>query len=230
MTNANAETYEQRRDREHRENEVKRETIRGIIKGIAEALGGCTVADKFGNDNRTITTPDGFSFHIGWSEYGRDAFTRLNISGEYHAEKLYDHIPYGAIRPSIGVSTAKSPATIAKDIERRFLPEYKALITAARERKAKSDDYANRSIANAGKLAESSGGVFSVVEKSEYSNGPRTPTSNLHMNHKSVGYGNVSVSDESVKIDLSSIPLELASRIMEVMAEYNNTRTGMGGK
>ena len=176
------------------------------------------------HDRPYITTSDGFTFSVSWEEeYDKDAFKRLNIYGSYHREKLADHKRYNESSPSISVSASRPVAAIAKDIERRFLAAYKTFITELRMRKQQSEDRNTRRVNAAKRLADLSGGVFQVVTKQEHSSAPHLPTDKLTTrytaNRSFSGDVEVGGDENTFKIELRSVPRELAERIMAVIAE-----------
>lgn len=90
------------------------------------------------NWHYNITFPDGSGICIAakvWANKGK-----LSVSGEYPRDRsgrrFCDKYP-----ESINVSETKTPEQIAKDIQRRFMPEYKVAYAGAIEAKQRNDDY-----------------------------------------------------------------------------------------
>jgi hypothetical protein len=110
----------------------------GWAQLIAEQLTGeWSASDGPSSYSATLTGPDGESLfvNIGW----RNEEPKLAISASFNG--LKEHIPYKAKKShDIGVSKAKSPATVAREIERRLLPDYRVILGQARERKANHDE------------------------------------------------------------------------------------------
>lgn len=71
--------------------------------------------------NLRVRTPDGAEFIIQATGYGHPQHFRIH--GDYVFSKTHGTFyPKGA--PTIQVSATKSPAQIAKDIQRRFIPDF----------------------------------------------------------------------------------------------------------
>jgi len=110
-----------------------------------------------------VTRPAELRFAV--DRYGHNG--RLVISGEcmiadpdsknhYTAQSLY----LKAVTTQITVSPAKSGQQIAKDIERRLLPDLCKIIEAARERATNTIEYNDAFDANARTVAEAFGGTY----------------------------------------------------------------------
>jgi hypothetical protein len=83
--------------------------------------------------------------------YGATAWKRCECSGVYprNVDGSYCDIPEyvngsKVPAPSIAFSISKTPEAIAKDIQRRFLPEYIARLAKVRARIAEGNDYDTR--------------------------------------------------------------------------------------
>lgn len=104
------------------------------------------------NQDRVFFTKDKMKFGVSfdWSSHPRNS--RLNVStwtwpeysrlerGDVRKETIFPASLYDPKegQPSISVAASKTPEQIAKDIKRRFLPEYERIYARC---KAKADDY-----------------------------------------------------------------------------------------
>lgn len=112
--------------------------MRDKITAVAAALGGRVrfLHDRgqhYAQDEATITLPDGVQMFLRPGGYGNEG--RIHASGSYPSYERVEHgreivtpgdIYEGGKRlesPSITVADTKTPEQIAKDIERRLLPD-----------------------------------------------------------------------------------------------------------
>lgn len=114
--------------------------------------------------------------------------------------------------PSIKVSISRGAKTIAKEIERRFLPEYTRILGRVQEKIRLDDEF------EAGREA-----VFARL-RSEVELPERPPHSSELMTRYYGGdagcYGRIIVnSPESVTIDFHSIPPDVAIRALKILCE-----------
>jgi hypothetical protein len=214
-TNAAAETWEQRRDREDREKAIRDAKLTELVRFVAAEIDPrCTVRQS--NYSPIITTPDGFEFHVSWDTYSGRPVTKLNVSGTYG--DLYKFKPCNAKLPEINVSASRGAATIAKDIKRRFLPGLMEIVTKMRDAKDRTDSYNDKSVNNTRKLVDLSNGAFELNYKNEYSGGPRIDQPNASPTRIENFYGSLSVSGDSVGIELRSLTMDQAERIIRALA------------
>jgi len=134
-------TFEERRQIEQRME--TRATLRKLCGEIAANLGdGWTLLEDRRNDETyfnhyfNIAHFDGRSFSISGENYGETFDGKLSISGnyQYSSDLGVSSLPYGVERPSIGVAAKRGAQAIAKDIERRFLPDLTNMQTKQQER------------------------------------------------------------------------------------------------
>lgn len=98
---------------------------------------------------------DKATFHFG------NLRPRCGYDGKFEIRGDYSYDPgdcgaikYGESRPIIGVSISKTPEQIAKDIERRFLPQYLEIETKCRAYKEAKETRLNNRDAACSKLGE----------------------------------------------------------------------------
>jgi hypothetical protein len=119
---------------------VRIETFDDKIQSIAELMGG-TVTSRDTYHFRIISLPEGMAIRLIMNND-----TQFGIIGEY--PRTVDNFPLDpGCRKCIGISVQKTPESIIRDIERRFMPQYKADFQAALKRKAERDAICN-AIAN----------------------------------------------------------------------------------
>lgn len=88
------------------------------------------------DDGVFVKGPDGEALHLRNGFRSGDG-DRIYIRGSLGG--LHDHLPCGVRSKEVSVSDTKSARQIARDIERRLLPEYRDALTLARKRKQESD-------------------------------------------------------------------------------------------
>ena len=111
--------------------------------------------------------------------------------------------------PEISVSGTRGAAAIAKEIKRRFLPEYLPLLQKAIDKRDAANSYEDKTRANLTVLA-------AVVNASVPTERERSTASFYH-NDKA--YGDIQVSGDSVSLKLSSLTMQQANRILAMLAE-----------
>jgi hypothetical protein len=92
------------------------------IQKIGDILGYTVDFPENSYDNQAILTHNDITIRIrtgGWKSEGK-----IMISGSYPHDCHNHSYGYGLKNSSIGCSVDKTPEQIAKDIKRRFLPDY----------------------------------------------------------------------------------------------------------
>jgi hypothetical protein len=111
--------------------------------------------------------------------------------------------------PEISVSGSRGAAAIAKEIKRRFLPEYLTLLQKAIEKRDAAASWEDKTRANLVTLA-------AIVNASVPTERDRTTASFYH-NDKA--YGDIQCSGDSVTLKLSSLTMKQAKNILAMLAE-----------
>jgi hypothetical protein len=111
--------------------------------------------------------------------------------------------------PEISVSGTRGAAAIAKEIKRRFLPEYLPLLQKAIEKRDAANAHEDKTRANLVTLA-------AIVNARVPEERDRTTTSFYH-NDKA--YGDIQCCGDSVTLKLSSLTVEQAKRILTMLKE-----------
>ena len=189
-------------------------------KEIAKSLPGfraetCNYDDGKVNDRFAyLVGAAGEKLTLSVTSYGSQT-GRIEVRGDYprgpDGEYLADNYVNGnrLAPPRISVNGNRAGNLIAKDIERRFLPGYRALLVKVNELKASRETHKNKMEHNVQALRAVYGGALN-----RGSDGFSLPFVNLG------AYGDVeSVSGESASIKLSSLPIELAKKVLQVLAD-----------
>jgi hypothetical protein len=130
---------------------------------------------------------------------------RLVVHGRYflRTQSVRSYYPEPKARPRITVSSARSIAAIAADIQRRFIPHYLEAFARVCERKRRAEERERQEAAIRAELAAILGEEVSgdgVIRYRSDRGGGYT-------------YGRVEVSGDQVKLDISGIPAETACAI-----------------
>ncbi len=134
---------------------------------------------------------------------------RIEISGNFHIGRDRQFVDVrewnGSQRsklPEISVAGDRGAQAIAKEIQRRFLPEYLPLLAKAIVRRNESNTYEDKTRANLATLAEIAGA--------------RVPEDRGRTTTYFTG-GDIQVSGDSITLKLSSLSVEQAKQILEMM-------------
>jgi hypothetical protein len=155
-----------------------------------------------------ITGPNEAELAIRIETYGARK-GRIEISGNFHIGRDRQFVDVrewnGSERsklPGISVSGERGAQAIAKEIKRRFLPEYLPLLAKAIARRNESNTYEDKTRANLPMLAEIAGA--------------RVPEERGRTTTYFTG-GDIQVSGDSITLKLSSLSVEQAKQILEMM-------------
>ncbi|HYG24485.1 MAG TPA: hypothetical protein VEH04_17030 [Verrucomicrobiae bacterium] len=129
-----------------------------LIKSVAAQFPGSELVVDDEGHVRYLSLGGDEGLYIGYDRHKN----RLNISGRYLSSRIeHDNEQFYPGRlwnpkcetPSITVDANKSPEQIKKDIERRFLPDYRAALARCREARDAHEAYINETNATAAALA-----------------------------------------------------------------------------
>jgi hypothetical protein len=177
----------------------------------------------------------------GWSVEPLDPRSRCYLVGQNEGERLFilaeNHDPNSLIikgdfpdvqdcrgngrNVRIGCSRTKGAARIAKDIERRLLPDYRVALAAVLEfRDRQAGNTAQRELA--------------MTEVSAKLGGPRVMTDGYFSSEVNLGgvlvrgYGSITATSgaDTMTLDLKAIPRDVAMQIVVVLAEARNADRG----
>jgi hypothetical protein len=152
-----------------------------------------------------IQAQDDRKFGLHTSGYRFQMGDRLEISGSYARKDTgygfissYDH------PPSIGVTSSRPPKALARDIQRRFLPEFHRFHELAMERKRQHEEYE----ANQEKAAQ----VIAEAFEGEIRNDNSGVRFSRILNDGPWGHIDVS-GNGTVMIEIRDLPVDLAVQI-----------------
>lgn len=146
---AQAETWEQRQEREGRERLERLAWFNDKMKNVAALLGAYTSEPwawqepeepALWNPSGSLVGPDDKRIHAVLDGYRKEG--RISISGTYPRDKAGRY--YGGMqaqRAAITVAKDKCEGKIAREIKSRLLPTYLAELAKIRARIKKSDDH-----------------------------------------------------------------------------------------
>jgi hypothetical protein len=165
----------------------------------------------------------GMYLSLGVTNYGWAPLGKLSIQGVYprdnDGKEQFPHLclsgRWNMENPRMNVSASKAPATIARDIERRFLPDYSPLYAALQ---AQLDA---RNATRAG-LDETMARMCAAFGRSPSSVRKERDSLSASLWAPLGKLGNADVESYTpgeVTLRLSSLPLDLAERIARILAE-----------
>ena len=136
---------------------------------------------------------------------------RLVVHGRYflRTQSVRSYYPKPKARPRVTVSSARSIAAIAADIQRRFIPHYLEAFARVCERKRRAEERERQEAAIRVELAaildEEVSGDGVIRYRRDRGDG--------------YTYGRVEVSGDQVKLDFSGVPVETARAICRLLRE-----------
>ena len=186
---------------------TEREILRQSVAFIAEALGkgwAVDTSEKY-NEYRCvyIDGPTGERLRFGYAQRNHD---RLVISGEYpRCDDM--SMPRVAKNCEITVGRMRLPDVVAKDIRHRLLPDYQTALDAVRD----AYDDAALALSRRTALSKRLGGHLPEHLQSESRTVIITNIGDVRVDAR-LGYRG-----DSVHFELSSVPAELAVKIMNLL-------------
>lgn len=208
-----------------KEQAEKTAKLRALTAAIAKHLEG------FRPDGREdlghmgqMTHPDGRCINLFMRGYGADA-GRAEVTGDYPKDRQGSYqgprewgvIGYKEDLPRISVNASRDPEAIAKDIARRFLPEYSRLYAACLVKKTEREEYRDDKKQQAEQILAALGKKRPAEIVGEPDN------THVDLRYNDDGYGELTAS--SVK--LNSLPFSVVLKIAALLGE---TGTFGGGK
>ena len=202
------ETFEDRREREKREDQARKGKTEALIREVCKVSGFTPEMKNDDSWNYACVNAHKGDESLYFTSCGYPLKDRIAISGNFprtdKGERI-DPYEYNEERHEISVSIAKTPEQIARDIERRFLPRYRELLRRVKEKVAQSNEYA---VACARNLERIKGGKLTEEEEKGYI---------MHLSGEI--FGEIRVHGETVRIELHSVPIEAAQRIVRILEE-----------
>ncbi len=178
----------------------ERQALSALTRDIATALGNGWqyIApkddDELTSRNRYIVNGDR-KVSVGFVWNQRD---RVSLRGTFD-NGLHQHLPYRAENPEITVAISRGPAVIAREIARRVLPAYDALLAQTKARKAEANEFRRKQVANLVAL----GAVVGLTLT------PRDDVDRFFFDG-----GEVRVSDDDASVTLHGLTIEQARQIL----------------
>jgi hypothetical protein len=153
---------------------------------------------------------------------------KVTIHGNFHighsGNKFVDIREFGTggyfALPSISVTIARGPEAIAKEIKRRFLPEYLPLLAKAIVKRDSREAYENQTRANLLRLA-------AIVNQSIKD--LREDTDRVTV-YKDKFYGEIQCSDTKATLTIHDLSIEGAEQILRLVQDGNVRFSGKGDK
>lgn len=187
-----------------------------LARGIAALLNGEHFSVEPSEEGERhyvrLSAPDGRSFTLNSTWSGRG---KLHVSGSYprDGERYMGPREWGAIgyneqAPSINVSAEREPGPIARDIARRFLPEYTRVYRACVAKQQEQAAY--RSTVNG--IAEQLAALIPGAKLEEHDG-----TQRVSFYTSDTGYGDLTAYSDTVNMELRSLPLALARQIAALL-------------
>lgn len=163
-----------------------------------------------------ITGPNEAELAIRIETYGSRK-GRIEVHGNFHIGRNREFIDVREWNhatsercklPEISVAGNRGAEAIAKEIKRRFLPEYLPLLQKAIDKRNAANSHEDKTRTNLITLA-------AIVNASVPTDRDRTTTSFYHSDR---AYGDIQVSGDSVTLKLSSLTMDEAKRILAMLA------------
>lgn len=201
------ETFEERIERERREEREYQARVEALICEVSQILG--FTPEKHEKDESwhhvSMNARKG-NESLHFSSGGYLLKDRIKISGNFPRARKGEYFdPYvpGEKRHEITVSIRKTPEQIARDIERRFLPHYQELLKKVLERIARMDEYDGICARNLERVKGKKPTEEEKEKKRLWLEGPISCE--------------VQVTDEDATIELRSVPIEVARKVLELV-------------
>ncbi len=170
-----------------------------LTQAIALAMGeGWTAEARAHND--VLVSPD-MRLYCRLGSYGSNRHLHIMLD----TQGLSQYRGYGYDIPDIGVNPDRSPESIARDIQRRLLPDARRVYAELKVAGQRDAEYNDKRYATLAKVSTAIGIM------------PRKPlSSHDYQAYGSIGSVNVEAhcDSETVRLDLRSLPVALAVNIL----------------
>ena len=221
---AQAETWEQRQEREGRERLERLAWFNDKMKNVAAHLSFATVEPwawqepeepALWNPSGSLVGPDDKEIHATLDGYRKQG--RIALSGTYPRDKAGRY--YGGMqnqRAAITVAKDKCEGKIAREIKSRLLPTYEAELAKIRARIKKSDDHDALLLETHNKTAAAVGAQTYTEDEYRHKWGQRSSTAKVWTNDLKLAGGMISSIQTGagwVEIELR-LPLDAALELL----------------
>jgi ketosteroid isomerase-like protein len=174
-----------------------------------------------------IVMPDGkrLTFNYEKLNAGRGQF---DVRGDLTVENisLHNHLPHGKHNPHINVTVTRPPVDIARDIKRRLLPAYEAIVLASLQRWRDIEATKRNIVSESAKYIEASCGM--LHSSPHNSESVYSAQFHIYSNQRDsrIISGTVTVYADHAEFNrLSNVPTSQALQIITLLAEADG-RTG----
>lgn len=174
---------------------------------VGEALdGNWSVGFLASREDAALLREDGLQLVVleSWDTPEGKITVRLSVGGNE-----WDHIRYGEAVPSINVSPTRKPEVLARDIERRLIPDAEEFRQVILERVARWDEYHRKVDA----LREQLLATGAVDEP-----GGTRRADRLYLKRDAGRYGYVTHGDDYAKFEMT-LPAEDAIWVLALLAD-----------
>lgn len=214
------ETFSERVDRERKESHAR---YLDLYKGVAKHLEGWTVkVDNLEVDNcyrYKIIDGKGHALSLDFGRYSVQR-GKVHVSGYWPLKGEHGFSSPSDVRetsPSVNIALDKGHEKIAKDITRRFLPDYFRVYAKIEEKIAADNAYADRKGQNWRRMVDA-GLITNPRERSGGDPCGDARVKGQDGYNYDAGYGTVTMSGEnSVTIELRSLPVDTAIRVLKAL-------------
>lgn len=174
-----------------------------------------------------ILMPDGkrLTFNYEKLNAGKGQF---DVRGDLTVENipLHNYLPHGKHNPHINVTVTRPSVVIARDIKRRLLPDYEAIVLASLERWRETEATKRNVVSESAKYIEASCGML----RSSPHNSESVYSAQFHISSNRRDFrimsGTVTVYADHAEFNrLSNVPASQALQIIKLLAEADG-RTG----
>jgi len=225
MVNTDYERYETQL---HQRRQDSRLFIRQVLAPIATALGDDYQVelpeDIMNEGTGYIVMPDGKRLIFNYEKLnaGKGQF---DVRGDLTVEdiSLHDHVPNGRKNPHINVTVTRSAVDIARDIKRRLLPPYEAIVNDALQNWRDSEAKKRHIASESAKYVEASCGMLRPSPRNTLCT--YSAQFHIHSNRRDsrTMYGDVLVYADHVDFNrLSNVPAVQALQIIKLLAEADS--------
>jgi hypothetical protein len=172
---------------------------------------------EFSDQDAHFETPNGAQFYIRIDTHTH----RLSVNGHYNGLWKFRN-SYNNPAPSITVSPDRTPAQIARDIERRFLPDFLEDYARTQANKTRHMQEIDQTLATAQTVIDASGDYYHRPHGSQ-DHPLETPRLELYSYGAAI-FGKANVSTNSVDMELQSLTASEAAQVIALVSSFEKER------
>jgi hypothetical protein len=210
-----------------RENIERLSNLKTLYRAVASHLSGWAAFSESRNGNETLgirnTTISGMGVHLKIEDGANRG--KVLVTGEWPQDGPNGaYMPPSSVQensPSIRVALARGPEAIAKEITKRFLPDYIRIWHLCKGKLDNNLAYEKRKLDNWARIAKK------VYQPHERNGEPRAsirvgPSNVRGGRNLDLGYGDIYMeSENSVRLDIWSLPVSIALAVLDLLASVN---------